>query len=369
MNHWSRIAWIICILSFLILIGTRFILSGWDTLLSIPLFFFLGSLLWAFIADLPFYTHICKKRSTKYGLHMGVMLILFLAGLVAINVISVRHNASWDITEEKINSLSQATLEVLGQLGQDIQLTIFYAGTEAQEARLNIKFLIEKYQSHSPRLKSRFIDAYVHTQKANEYLESSPISGLTIVMELKRENQGKEPKSGPSIELSAPIDEEKLTLALIRLTRKESKKVYFLSGHDERSINEENAHGITSFATSLRKMSFDVATLNLFDTKVIPTDADVLAIVGPQSPYLLSEKIAIEKFLRKGGGLMVAVDPNMEHQMEDWLRAWGVGYKNNLVVSPFVVISGRGQTSTAGRIYSHSHEVTKKNRPDFTHYF
>ena len=30
------------------------------------------------------------------------------------------------------------------------------------------------------------------------------------------------------------------------------------------------------------------------------------------------------------------------------------------MVSPFVVISGRGQTATAGRVYDESHEVTRK---------
>ena len=365
MSHWGRISWFVCFISFAILMGCRFILGGWNHVLFFPMGLFIGSLVLAIGSDFKFYLDFFTRRNTKHGLNMGVLVLLFLAALVAINVISLRHNLSWDLTKEKVNSLTDTTLDILRSLDRDMQITVFYSGIEAQESRFNAKELTKKYQSQSPRVKVEFVDSYVHKLRANEYLGGVQISGLTAFVEWKRGPDGNEKSKGgfgqeQKVEISAPIDEEKITSAIIRVMREKRKKIYFLTGHEERSIYETEGRGLSSLAEALMKMSFEVEELNLFDSKIVPLDADALVIGGPQSPYILSEREVIEKFLRRGGGLMMAVDTNQEHQMGSWLREWGVHFKNNLVVSPFVVISGRGQTATAGRVYDEIHEVTRK---------
>ena len=350
MSRWGKIGWSVCTISFAVLMGTRFVLTGWDPALILPLSLFMGSLIFSLAVDIRWYIDFFTMRTTKYGLNMGMIVILFFIGLVSINFISVRHKMSWDMTKEKVNSLSESTLKLLNRLDTEIKITVFYLGIEARTAKLDLKELLQKYKNHSHHLKVEFVDAYVYKMRAHEYLGDNP-SGLTLFAE----------RGTQKVEVSAPIDEGKLTSALIKITRQEIKKVYFLTGHGERSIESGQGEGLRSLAQALRKLSFEVETLNLFDTKIVPMDTDVLVIAGPRSPYILSELEGIEKFLKRGGALMVAVDPpNKRHQLGEWLKKWGVGLKDNLVISPFLVLSGRGQTATAGRIYEETHEITKK---------
>ena len=351
MSRWSKIGWVVCAISFLILLGTRFVLTGWTPVLFFPLGLFLGSFVFSIVVDIKYYFDFFTMKTTKYGLNMGVMILLFFVFIVAINFISVRHNISWDMTKERVNSLAEPTLNLLEALEADIKVTVFYLGAEARTAKAEVKEILQRYKSHTPHFKVEYVDAYVHQMRANEYLKDARLSGLTVFVEL----------GDKKVEVSAPVVEDKLTSALIKVTRGEMKKVYFLTGHGERSIEDGAAGGVKSLVQALERVSFEVEELNLFDSKIVPTDADVLAIVGPKSPYILSEIEVIEKFLKRGGGgVMVAADPNQKHQLSDWLKKFGVGFKDNLVVSPFVVLTGRGQTVTAGRIYDSTHKITQK---------
>ena len=349
MNRWSKIGWIVCAISFVMLIGVRFILTGWDVVLFIPLGLFVGSFIFSIVVDIKYHVDFLTMRTTKYGLNMGVMILLFLGLIVAINFISVRHNISWDMTKEKVNSLAEPTLTFLDALDRDIKVTVFYLGAEARQAKMEAKDILQRYQERSPHFRVEYVDAYVHKMRANEYLRDARFSSITAFVEW----------DDKKVEVPAPLVEDKLTLALIKVTRGETKKVYFLIGHGERSIEDSGAEGVKSLAQALERVSLEVEELNLFDKKVVPTDADVLVMAGPKSPYIPSEVEVIEKFLRRGGGLIIAADPNQKHQLSDWLKKFGVEFKDNLVVNPFLVLTGRGQTATSGRIYDPTHEITR----------
>ena len=349
MSRWGKIGWVVCGISFVILLGTRFVLTGWSPALFLPLGLFLGSLIFSILVDIRHYIEFLAMKPTKYGLNMGLVILLFVTLVTAINVMAIRHNISWDLTEEKVNSLAESTLKFLRNLDQDIKVTVFYSGVEARQAKVGVKEIFQNYQEQTPRLHVEYVDSYVYRRRADEYLRGAELSGLTAFVEL----------GDKKVEVSAPVSEEGITSALIKLTRGETKKVYFLTGHGERSITDGQGEGVKSLAQALERVSLEVGELNLFDRKQIPVDADVLAIVGPKSPYISSEIDLIEKFLRRGGGLIAALDPNQDHQLSEWLKTLGVGFKGNLVVSPFVVLTGRGQTATAGRVYDKNHKITR----------
>lgn len=349
MSRWSKISWTMCAISFIILMGARFVLTGWDPLLFVPLSLFLGSLIFSLFFDIRYYIDFLTMRTTKKGLNMGAIILLFFVLIVSINFISLRHNVSWDITKEKVNTLSDPTLNLLNNLDADVKVTVFYS-SEARSKKIETRGVLRRYEERSPHFKVEYVDAYVHRMRAHDELGKRRFSGLTAFVEW----------SDRKVEVSSPITEESLTSALIQVTRGEVKKVYFLTGHGERSIGDGGVEGVKSLAQALEKVSLRVGELNLFDKKVVPIDADVLVMAGPKSPYILSEMEVIEKFLKRGGGIMIAVDPNQKHKLSGWLGKFGVEFKDNLVVSPFLVLTGRGQTATAGRIYDPNHKITRK---------
>ncbi len=363
MSRWCKIGWTIFVISFFILIGTRFVLAGWTPILFIPLGLVVGSFMFSALIDMKYYLEFFTMRSTKHGLNMGAMIALFLILITAINALSIRHSLSWDLTEEKVHSLSPSTLDFLKTLKDkktEVTITVFYLGFEAREAKITAKEVLQRYQAQSPHIRVRYVDAYVHKEKAHKYLKGSNFGNITAFVESSHRGNRDNNNSSKRIQVLTPLLEEKLTPALIKVTRGETKKIYFLVGHGERSISNGDAVGIKSFAQALERVSYEVEELNLFNTKVVPSDASALVVAGPEFPYILSELKSIEKFLKEGGRLMIALDPHQKHQFSRWLLQWGVKFVDNLVISPFVTLTGRGQTVTAGRIYDETHEVTRQ---------
>jgi hypothetical protein len=65
-------------------------------------------------------------RTARYGTGAAVMALLALGIVVAANAISVRHNARWDLTENKRNSVSPQTIQVLRTLKSKVSAIAFF---------------------------------------------------------------------------------------------------------------------------------------------------------------------------------------------------------------------------------------------------
>src|SRR4026207_1025537 len=65
-------------------------------------------------------------RTVRYGTGAAVMALLALGIVVAANAISFRHNTRWDLTENKRNSVSPQTIQVLRTLKSPVSAIAFF---------------------------------------------------------------------------------------------------------------------------------------------------------------------------------------------------------------------------------------------------
>lgn len=130
MSRWAKVSWLLCGLSVLILVAVRFILGGWANFLYVPLAVLVVSFGLALALDWKFYLEFFTLRTTKHGMNMGVLIILVVALLAAVNMISVRFNKSFDLTSEKLNSLSDQSGKVIGDLKENLGIVVFYRGMQ-----------------------------------------------------------------------------------------------------------------------------------------------------------------------------------------------------------------------------------------------
>ena len=70
---------------------------------------------------------------------------------------------------------------------------------------------------------------------------------------------------------------------------------------------------------------------NLTDLRRIPEDAALLVIVGPRQQLLPQEAQLLEKYLRKGGSLLLALDPGESVGFESLLKAYGIQFQNDFI--------------------------------------
>ena len=100
--------------------------------------------------------------------------------------------------------------------------------------------------------------------------------------------------------------EQVLTSALLALLKPDSETVYFLTGHGEPSADRE----LSNLSEAISQQNAVVKTLSLSSADAIPPDASALILVAPKSDLDEREEAVLGVWLRKGGKMLVLLDPN-----------------------------------------------------------
>ena len=341
-------------LSLIIIMSTSWILGGWLPVLYVFLvLFFLGIALSLGI-DYKLYLGFLLMRTTKNGMSMGISILITLVFCISLSYISVRFEKSMDITEEKINSLAPQTMQILENLEEEMHLIVFYKGSSsaANQKKDLIKRNLVLFKRKSSKVKDRYYDAHLNNKLSQKYLNeisSKETEDIFVFAEYK----------GKKVLVDFPFNEEKLTSAMIRVTRREERIVYFLSGHGERAVSNKSGAGISELKEALIRSSFKVKDWNFVVNGVLPKDVSALVIAGPQRPYLEKEIQWLEEYLEKGGRILVALDPDRDHSLKQFLKKFGVHYKAHYIRDMVGAIVGLGPFSPMGVYYDNESVVTR----------
>lgn len=350
---------LISALAFVGLMATRTIIGGWIDVLYIPLALFVIGLVAAAVLEYRVILEFFTMRTTKHGMNMGALILLSFVLIFSINYLGVRFNKSFDITEEKLNSLSDQSVTALKGLEDDLTFVILYKGEEANDQKLALKQSFQLYEDANPKVKVKTVNTYVDNVAAQQYLGdvADRNQGQAFVFV---EYKGRKVRIDP--EGPGQLGEEKITAALIRATRKDSKVIYFVSGHGERELRGEDPEALTQLVETLEGASFKVESLNFAQAPSIPENASLVALVGTTSPLLDAELEILRKYARSGGRLLIAADPGQRHNLALLTKPFGVEYRNNFILNEISQIVGRGLASAIGLVYDKNSEITKKFR-------
>jgi ABC-type uncharacterized transport system involved in gliding motility auxiliary subunit len=319
-----------------------------------PIFYFFviviaACLAVALLLDWRVYLEFFTLKTTKHGMNMGVLILLTLAGLVCINYLGVRHNKTWDVTEEKIYSLSEQTKKLLSGLKDDAQITVFYKGPQAGAEKTQVQKVLELLNGYSSKVKVRYFNSYVDKAEATEYLATLPDEKKANVFAFIEYD-------GKKIRVEAPFDESQFTKAIVKATHRSDKKVYFLTGHGERDIEATNGDGLSFFKEALEGQAFKVDVLNLLVKNEIPKDADFLVIAGPKSSLVPQEMNRLREYATGGGRMLIAIDPAQRQNLAAFLHDYGVEFANNYVIS---LDQGKATGLAIGLVFSPTSKVTQ----------
>ena len=356
MSRMGKTFLFISALALVVLMSARYLLEGWHTFMFAPLGIFLGCLVLTIVVDFRLLVDFLTMRTTKHGMNMGAMILMGIVLMVSVNYLSVRFNKSKDFTEERLNSLSMQSLDVLKALKGQIQIVVFYKGEDAKDQRNQIKAALELYREADPELKVTFYNSYVENFKAQEYLNGLPDKQQGMVF-MFAEYKGKK------IRIDSPFSEEQITQAFIKASHA-SKTVYFVQGHGERDLDSTEVEGLSDFKKDLEADAMKVEKLNLMEKGAVPDNADVVAIVGSVSQFLASELEALRNYAAKGGRLFIAVDPGQKHNLAGFTKSLGVEYMNNYIISNSInnKLLGKGAVSAMGLKFDSSNEITRRFR-------
>src|SRR5437764_11775784 len=194
-------------------------------------------------------------RGTFYGVVSAATAVLVIAVLVGVNYIVVTKPHTWDLTKEKIFTLSDQTVGVLKGLKDDVRVVAFYAPTDPEFSELDQR--LRQYGQRTDKLHVELLDPAKHVKEVKEFNISQ--SGPRVIV-----------RAGGKESRAKDISEEALTTAIAEVTRGATKKIYFSKAHGEHAVGDATERGMKLYVDNLKSEGYQVEEIELAATKTMP---------------------------------------------------------------------------------------------------
>lgn len=286
------------------------------------------------------------RRIGKYGTSAVAQTLILLAIIGLFAFLSTRYHHRFDITEAGVHSLSDRTEKVLGGLERDVEVVALVPTAR----QIIVRDLLSRYEYANPRFRVEYADPNTRP----DLVESEAVTPERLESGILQISIG-----DSSVEVDE-ITEEKVTNALVQLTRSGERVVYFLVGHNEHPAlgeGSEEAGGFSLARQALENENYRVETLLLAATGDVPEDAEVVVVAGATRPLLTEESRALERYLERGGALWVGIDPRANTNIGDDLDRWGVEVGEDIILDRVQGMFGRPMSPLAGEYANH--EITR----------
>src|SRR5579863_1261453 len=268
------------------------------------------------------------SRSTRYGANAAIYSVAFIGLLIAINYIAASHHRQFDMTSQKVFSLSPQSVKVVKELKKPLKMYGFVAGGRNPQAEA----LYSEYSYESPLVSYELVDPDRHPELADRFKVST--------MNTTHLQYGGDNGAGSNV---TDLSEAALTNGILKLTKAGSKSVCFTIGEGEADVDDtQSANGFAEFKKSLEGENYAVRKVNLSTEAGVPNDCNLLVIAGPTRPLLPHLIEAVGDYLNHGGRVLAMLRPPEpdksidEMALVNFLADWGVKAGNNIVVDQVV---------------------------------
>jgi len=267
-------------------------------------------------------------------------LAAVLAVAVALQAFSDLFSRRFDLTTTQMLSLSPYTLSVLAEVKKPLDVEVYYERGERQRAR----DLLALMQDHAPLLRYELVDLDRNPARAREHRVDHYDRAV-----LKYD--------GREVVVFAG-NEESLTGGIAHILAERARVLYFLQGHQERSLGAGTPENWGRAAQVLRNEGYETRPLSLLELASVPEDASAVILAGPEADAAEGELRALSAYLERGGSVLVAVDPVALPQLEAWVAGYGFAIGDDVVIDRANRVYGSDGTNVVVPYYR-DHEATR----------
>lgn len=256
-----------------------------------------------------------NKKSLKYGSYAFAATAIIIAIIVTFNALlgldAVRDRLRFDITQNKMFSLSDPSIKLLNELEKDVEVIIlteekYYQGSEILE-------VLKQYNLKSGgKVIARFVDVEKDPTFVKRELDPEDVKGISegsIVVKsgskTKVVSQNDMVEYDYSTYSSYPVAlkiEEVFSSAIKSVTADYTPVVYFVTGHGELTLDRD----LSELRSTIAANNYDVKELSL--SNAIPDDASTIFFVSPKSDLMAKELEYLLAFMEKGGDAIFLMD-------------------------------------------------------------
>lgn len=259
---------------------------------------------------------INSKRQIRLQNILFVLLFVLVIGLLAWLSQRYQYQADWTVNSR--NTLSQASVAVLEQMPEPISVSVFTVDSGVM--RQHADDLLGRYQRYKKTFEFEFINPDMEPDRVRRL-------GIKIDGALLLEYEGRSEKI-------TTLSEQAITNALQRLSRASEPWIVFVEGHGERSPFGKANHDLQVWAQQLEAKGFQLHGLNLATAALVPDNARILVVAGPQVAFLPGEVVLIEDYIRRGGNLLWLADPDGIFGLEPLAEQLGLRFEPGVIVDP-----------------------------------
>lgn len=276
----------------------------------------------------------------------GLGLAAVLVSALALGWVADARDAKVDLSYFRTAKPSDATRSIVRGLTEPVALSLFFPpGNDVGAA---VADYAQDLARENPRLEIRRYDQAVDLARARELGVTA--NGSVVVSRAARKEvyvPGLEMEQARG-ELRALDAEISKRLAAVARAR---QILYLTSGHGERV--EQNPDALDArgtvriFRDLLRAQNDELRPLGLAEglAAEVPKDAGAVLILGPTSPFLPEEIQALNRYVRGGGRMLIALDPEGGEAFDALLQPLGVRFVPTVLANDRVFVPRSHQPS------------------------
>ena len=250
--------------------------------------------------------NLIKQKWFKNSLLTTVLVVIIITIFILVNFwVNKLDLNPIDVTKEKLYTLSEDSKSQVQKINEEVHI-YFFGYDEANSTII----LAKQYHEINEKISAEAIDITKRPDLAQKYGIDSNTSVGIIVESLERY---KVLTSSDFVTYDTTtfetidITEQKLTNAIIDTTIAKKPHIYFLEGHEEKSLSNE----LITINAFLQNEINDVSSLDLLKQD-IPEDCDTLVIADPQKDFADIETNKILEYINKGGNILWLNNPSLK---------------------------------------------------------
>jgi ABC-type uncharacterized transport system involved in gliding motility auxiliary subunit len=281
------------------------------------------------------------SRSGRLGANTTILGLAVIAIFGLLNFVGYRHHKRFDLTTEKLYSLSDQTRKVISGLQTDVKVLKF-----SKQADQELADRMAEYRTFSKHISYEHVDPQSKPEVARQY-KAQAMDDVVVA-------------AGDRTERLTQSGEQDLTNAILKVTRDKPKTICFIEGHGEKQLAGGERDGYSTADKKLKDENYQTKAINLVSSNEVPPECSVVVDAGPTKTFFPQEAAMIGKYLDAGGKVMLLVDPETEPGLSDVLKAWNIGLGKDLVldVSGVGRLFGTGPAIPMVQTYG-SHPITR----------
>ena len=312
---------------------------------------------------------------TTVGRYLGVWGIAVVLAFVSSRP---AFKGYYDATHTKMNTLTPNSQEIISQLKGGLTITTYVNILDEnnwvgfpENYNEDIR-LFEQYTRFKPEIKMKYVLYYdtvkndlleqaypgmTYEEKARKVIERQKLNPRKILTPEKireridlRTTEGNrtvrllERESGEKTFLRLYNDatihptESEISAALKRMVMTDLPTIGFLTGHGERETDRPGDRNYCMFThlpmlrQSLVNQGFDYQDVTL--DREIPADINILVIAEMREAMTEAEKVNFDKYVARGGNLVVIGEPGRQEVMNPVLASFGVKLVDGFLIQP-----------------------------------